>query len=114
MAFATILHTAGQSVETVTVTATVDTDNDTYDFAPEHPMRAMTIQTIGDDGGGTTNLLCGNDGTNFVALPTAKSMTAAGVLSVVQADLGFKWYRIELTGSTNPTLTIIVNMSYNQ
>ena len=114
MAFATILHTTHEAIEHITVTATADTDSDTYDFEPGHPMRAMSIQTVGDDGAGTTNLLCSNDGTTFAALPTAKSMTAAGVLSVVQADLGFRWYRIELTGATDPTLTILVTMAYNQ
>ena len=115
MAFATILHESSQAQETVTVTATTATDNDTYDFKPAHPMRAMSFHAQGSSfGAGTASLQGSNDGTNFFALPTAATTTANAIKSVSQADLGYKWYRIELTGATDPTLTIIVNMCYNQ
>jgi hypothetical protein len=89
----------------VKLTATADFD---YAFAPEHPMWAMVLGGDGSDGGGTLSLQGGVDGTNFYALPQSTSLTAAGVATVARNDLGFPYYNVHLTGSTNPTLTCYV------
>lgn len=114
-AFATVRHqNAGSTVETIILTATA---NATYDFAPEHPIRAMSMMAKGGGGnnfgGGTVELLGSNDGTNFVSLPTAKTINADGIKSVAIIDCGFLNYRVALTGSTNPTLSIYVNLNNN-
>lgn len=108
----THLHTSkGNALEQVKVNFTADGD---YQFQPEHPMRALSLQGDGNDGGGTVSLQGSNDGTNFFALPTAVSLTAAGVATVAQADLGYLWYGVHLTGSTTPTLACVVGITYNQ
>lgn len=108
----TKLHTSGgNALEHIKVNFTADGD---INFQPEHPMRAMTIQGDGNDGGGTVSLQGSNDGTNFFALPTAVSLSAAGLASVVQADLGYLYYNVHLTGSTGPTLQVDIGISYNQ
>lgn len=96
--------------EQVTITFTADGDSQ---FQVNKAIRAMTFQGDGNDGAGTVSLQGSNDGTNFYALPTAISLTAAGVASVVQADLGYLYYNVHLTGSTGPTLRVDVGICYN-
>lgn len=108
---ATALHVRHiEAGETITVTFTTAT---TYDFMPEHPIRAMTLQGDGNDNGGTLSLQGSNDGTNFFALPTAVSLTAAGLASVVVADMGYHNYRVNLSNITG-TSVAVVNIAYNQ
>lgn len=118
MAFATIVHDGHGRHETLTVTATASTDNDTYEFRPAHPIRSMSISAIGGGGNnfgsGTVELTGSNDNVTFFALPTAKTLTADGIKSVATVDCGFLWYQISLTGATDPTLTIRVHILYNQ
>lgn len=113
MAFATILHTQDLHSETIKVTATADTDNDSYDFQLRGTPIAMSLHAQGADfGSGTAAIQASNDGTNFAALPTAVSLTANGIKSVALADLGYSWYRIDLSGATNPTVTISVHAKF--
>ena len=93
----------------VTTDATVD-DFD-YIFQAPAKLRAMSLDGKGTFGSGTLSLQGGNNGTDFYALPTAVSMTADGIASVALADLGYRFYRIHFTGSTNPTLTAIVTLN---
>jgi hypothetical protein len=97
-------------VETITVTFTTAT---TYTFRPEHPIRAITLQGDGNDNGGTLSLQGSNDGVNFFALPTAVALTAAGLASTVVADMGYLWYRVNLSNITG-TSVAVVNIAYNQ
>jgi hypothetical protein len=118
MAFATIVHSNPlEAIETVTVTATTTTDDDVYNFRPEYPIRAMTILAIGGGGNnfgsGTVELKASNDGVTFFSLPTVKTITSDGIKSVAVSDCGFLWYQISLSGSTDPTLTIVVSFSCN-
>lgn len=110
MAVSPVHVSKGNALEQITVTFTTATH---YDFQPEHPMRAMTLQGDGNDGGGTLSLQGSNDGSNFFALPTAAQLTAAGVASVVQADLGYLWYRVNLSNITG-TCVAVVGIHYNQ
>lgn len=115
-AFDTILHTSGgNALELVKVTASA---NATYNFQPEHPIRAMSLQAIGGGGnnfgGGTVELKGSNDGVTFYSLPTSVTLSADGIKSVTIPNSGLLFYQIALTGSTSPTLSIWVNMAYNQ
>lgn len=89
----------------IKITATADFD---YAFVPEHSVWAISLGSDGNDGGGTLSLQGGVDGTNFYALPTAVSLTAAGIASAARNDLGYPYYNLHLAGSTNPTLTCYV------
>ena len=105
----------GNAIETIKVTATA---NATLNFQPGHPIKSMTLMALGGGGnnfgGGTVELKCSNDGVTFFSLPTAKTLAADGVASVALIDQGFMFYQISLTNSTSPTLTIWVNIDYNQ
>jgi len=109
--FDTVLHTVdAQCVERVKVTATADA---TYKFAVNKPVRAMSLHAQGSSfGAGTVELKGSNDGTNFLSLPTAKTLAANGIASVAVIDC-FLYYQIVLSGSTNPSLAISVEMYYN-
>ena len=95
----------GLAVIKLTCTANFD-----FDFCPEHPLWAMAIGGDGNDGAGTLTLQASVDGTNFYALPTSVSLTAAGIASVARNDLGYPYYRLTLTGSTTPTLVSYITM----
>ncbi len=100
------------SILEVTATTDAATDNFTHNFLAPRGLLAMSLQTKGSAyGSGTLAINGSNDGTNFVALPTAVSLGADGVKSVALADLGFKWYQLALTGSTNPAFTAYVAMN---
>jgi hypothetical protein len=96
------------------IKVTTDPTVDDFDYIFHAPakLRAMSLHGQGSSfGAGTLSLQGSNDGDNFFALPTAVSITANGVASVALADLGYRFYRIHLTGSTNPTLTAIVSLN---
>ena len=113
MAFETTSHTHDLHSETVVVTATANTDNDSYDFQLRSSPIAMSLHAQGADfGSGTAAVQGSNDGTNFAALPTAVSLTANGIKSIALADLGYSWYRIDLSGATNPTVSITVHARF--
>lgn len=67
---------------------------------------SITLHATGTFGGGTLALEAGNDETNFAALPTAVSLTAAGIKSVAADGLGYKSYRLALSGATSPSITV--------
>jgi len=109
--FDTVLHTVdAQCVERVKVTASADA---TYKFQLLRPARGMSIHAQGSSfGAGTVELKGSNDGTNFFSLPTAKTLAANGIASVAVIDV-FLYYQIVLSGSTSPSLTISVEIYYN-
>lgn len=89
------------------VDATITADGN-IDFASMGAVYAMCFQATGSFGSGTLKLQVSNDGTNYVDSPTATSVTAAGVKSVATADCGYKFYRLNLAGSTSPSITVKV------
>lgn len=91
-----------------TLVVTFDADGSFKFQAPR--LVSLSVQATGTFGAGTLSLQGGNDGTNFAALGTAISFTAAGAKGVAQADLGFKWYNLNLAGSTSPSITVTVVM----
>jgi hypothetical protein len=69
---------------------------------------SIALQATGTFGGGTIALTGSNDGTNFYALPTAVTRTTPGLAAAAANGLGFRYYRLELTGATGPALTVSV------
>ncbi len=67
----------------------------------------ITIQVTGTFASGIISLQVSNDGTNFVAAPTAVSINAAGVVAVAENSLGFLYYRPVLaSGGSTTALTV--------
>lgn len=57
------------------------------------PISSWSAQLTGTVDSGVATLTVSNDGTNYVALPTAKSFSAVGVLAGVVAEMGFRYFR---------------------
>lgn len=73
-------------------------------FTPFRTVKAMSFQATGTFGtGATVTVLGSNDGTNFVALPTTVTFTAAGLKSVALEDLGINYYRVNTSGGVGTT-----------
>ena len=87
--------------------ATFTAQNDAVVFEMPRCL-AMSIQGVGTFGSATIDIQGSNDGTTYAALPTAVSLTVAGIKSVALADLGYKFYRvIELAASASLTAYVI-------
>lgn len=66
---------------------------------PRSPLLAMSMQVTGTRSAAVITLQGSDDGTNFAALPTSTALSATGVKSVATADLGFKYYRINVASA---------------
>ncbi len=98
-----------QGLAIITLTFTADGD---YSFSVPRPA-AMSFHAQGGGGNnfgsGTASLQASNDNTNFFALPTTAVSTGSNAIKSVSVnDLGFAYYNVHLTGSTSPTLTVII------
>lgn len=60
-------------------------------------LASLTFQVAGTYVAGTIALQGSNDNSNFVALPTATSLSGVGIKAAVAADLGFRYYRLAFT-----------------
>lgn len=91
------------------VIITLDSLNQSQVFAMPR-VTAMSLQVSGTFNASTTLDLQGsNDGTTYAALPTAVSLSAAGIKSVAVEDLGYRFYRaIILAEAPGSTLTVTV------
>lgn len=72
-------------------------------------LSSMGLQLVGTVAAGTVALQGSNDNTNFVALSTAISFSAAGIKSVAIVDLGYRYYRLafaSMNSSNSITLTL--------
>ncbi len=76
----------------------LDGDDSSQAFSFPPGTIAASLQAVGTFDSGTVALQCSNDGVTYAALPTAVSHTAAGAKSVAPADLGFKYYKVVVTG----------------
>jgi len=96
----------------VTIPTTVDaTDGATCDFQLTRAF-SVTIQSVcANYNAKTIELRASCDNTNFKALPTAKTFTADGILSVAAIDCGYCFYRVNITGApiAIATVTVIAN-----
>ncbi len=74
----------------------------------EDTLEALSVQVEGDFGGGSVHLLVSNDNVHFHALPNegGRSFSAPGVKTILHEDTCFLWFKVILSGSTNPNLTI--------
>ena len=82
------------------------------DIEITRPLVSLTAQLTGTYAAGSLTIPCSNNGSDFVALPTAKTISALGVLSVV--DLGFRYYRLAFASmnSSNVLVTTVVAKFY--
>jgi hypothetical protein len=99
------------------IVATVSGENNSVLEIPmKEQISAMSLQAVGTFGGSAQiDLKAGNDGTDAkrAALPTAASLTAEGIKSVAVADLGYRYYYLELSSahaSTDLTLTLVARL----
>lgn len=92
----------GKMILTVTFTAA----NDAVVFQPLRPL-AMSIQSLGAFTAATLDIQASNDGVTYYALPTAKSLSALGVLSVAAIDLGFAFYRVIMLSASEAHTAVI-------
>lgn len=70
-------------------------------------MASLTCHLTGTYAAGSLTIQCSNDGSTFVALPTAKTISALGVLNVI--ELGFRYYRFAFaTMNSGNTLVLTV------
>jgi hypothetical protein len=74
-------------------TATLAAENDAAVFLGQRA-GGITIQSVGTIGSAHIKLQGSNDGTNYVALPTAVDLTATGLHKVAAGNLGFRHYKI--------------------
>ena len=79
-------------------TVALDGDDDSSRFSLPRGAKAMSMQAVGTFDSGTIALQCSNDGTTYAALPTAVSHTVAGIKSVAAIDLGFRYYKLLVSG----------------
>jgi hypothetical protein len=79
------------------------------DIELNKPLAAMGVQLVGTVAAGTVALQASNDNSNFVAVPTAVSFSAAGIKSVAIADLGYRYYRIAFA-SMNSSNSIVYTL----
>jgi hypothetical protein len=103
-------------VKTVTVTL-LDTAGNS-DAENLHDCDTITLQVEGTFASAAVAVQVSNDGATFYALPTAVSISAAGLKSVPADGLGFKFYRLAMTGgggTTSLTCTLVgVNTSLSR
>jgi hypothetical protein len=70
--------------------------------------RALSFQATGTFASGTVTITGSNDGTNYIGLGTAVAFAnAAGLKGVALLDLGFQFYRPELTGGGGTTAVTV-------
>lgn len=94
----------GMNVVAVTLSAA----NDAVTFQMPR-LSAMSIQVEGITTAAVA-LQASNDNSNFYALPTAVSLAADGIKSVAVADLGYRYYKILMTGASEAATVTVVGM----
>lgn len=82
----------GNRTRVITITQS-GANNGNIDVEIPKAMSAMSLQLTGTYVAGTVTGQASNDGTNFVALPTAVAFSALGLKVIAVADLGFRYYR---------------------
>lgn len=103
MSFSTTLKLVntipGQTVATCVLSDTAG-NGDAIDFGA---CDNITLQIVAAGTAATVTVQCSNDGSNFVALPTAVS-AASGAKSIPFDGLGFRKYRLVLSGGAADTV----------
>lgn len=118
MAFSTTKRCANGTPGVKTVSITLADTAGSSDAEQLHDCDFITLQVTGTFGGATVAIQASNDGTNFVALPTAVSTISTALKSVPSDGLGFKHYKLVLSGgnaSTDLACTLVgVNTSLSR
>lgn len=103
-----------RGTRTRVITYTQSGANDgNVDVELHRPLAALTWQLTGTLAAGTVTIQGSNDGSTFVALPTATSFSAVGLKAVATADLGFRYYRAafaSMNSSNSLVLTMVAKM----
>lgn len=82
-------------------------------YEPRAPLLAMSMQVTGTRSAAVITLQGSDDGSTLVALPTSTSLSATGVKSVASADLGFKYYNVNVASAdAGDDLTIWLHGTY--
>lgn len=74
--------------------------------------KSITLQSTGTFDSGDLAIQKSNDGTNFAALATAITHTVAAMSAVATADLGFAFYKLDIStggASQNVVATLMIN-----
>lgn len=112
----TVNKKLGSRTRTITVTQS-GINNGAVMFEVPEPLHSLSVQLTGTQGGATVKIRGGDDGTigNIKDLPTALNMVAPGTKSVAPADLGFRYYGVDVSGSgssSNLVITLIAKLAY--
>lgn len=89
--------------------ATFTAENDAVVFEMPRAF-TMSIQGVGTFGSATLNIQASNDGTTYAALPTAVQLTTAGIKSVAQTDLAYRFYRVIMLSAAATLTAYVVGM----
>lgn len=118
MAFSTTKKCSNGLPGVKTVTITLADTSGNSDSENLHDCDTITLQVEGTFAAGSVAIQASNDGATFYALPTAVSIAAAGIKAVSADSLGFKFYRLALSGgggTTSLTCTLVgVNTSLSR
>lgn len=87
------------------VDATMSAQNDAFSFSMPRA-QTITMQSTGTIGTAHIAITGSNDGTNFVALPTAVDLTAVGLHRLADTNTGFKYYQVTLTTASPGTAIV--------
>lgn len=98
---------AGMHRAIVTIPTTVDGTDGSSTNLEFGPLRSLTFEYVSSNWNSKTLVVFGgNDGSNFYVLATAISVTANGIKGVAVADLGYRFYQVNLSGA--PTAALVV------
>jgi hypothetical protein len=113
-----VFHNTGRRYRyTMTFTA----DGEAVIVMPDRPSATVCFQSNGNDGGGTLAWTVSLNGSDYVGLGvvTAQdpksvtgvlSATAAGAWVVDAHDMGWAFVKFALTGSTGPSLVVVLDI----
>lgn len=79
-------------------TVAFDGDDTSQAFMLPPGAKAMSLQAVGTFDSGTLALQASNDGVTYAALTTAVALTSAGMKGVATADMGYKFYKMVVSG----------------
>lgn len=113
----TVSKKLGTRIRVITITQS-EVNNGVVMFELPEPIFSMSVQLTGTPNGLTAALQCGNDGNsaNLQAMPTAVAFAnTTGVLTVARADLGFRYYALDVSASgaaSDVVITIVVKLVF--
>lgn len=110
MAFSTTIKNSNTIPGQIVVTVTLLDTAGSSDATQLGDCDSITIQVEGTFASGAVAVQVSNDGLTYYAVPTAVSISAAGLKSVPADGLGFRHYKFVLSGgdgTASLTCTIV-------